>query len=107
MPQAEPIRSEIQQLLSLGRLPSEDDAAVTNLEQYETLLHSVSCPLSLTEAAALVSLFGPDGCFGLAWTMLHLIETAPGWVDYARQLPDENEWTQNLRERVERSSKAS
>ena len=22
--------------------------------------------------------FGPDECFGLAWSILHLIETAPG-----------------------------
>ena len=49
------------------------------------------------EAKLLLGSFGPDDCFGLAWTLLHLIETAPG----ARHLVVEpsatdNEWIQSL-----------
>ncbi|MDB6032726.1 MAG: hypothetical protein JWM16_3064, partial [Verrucomicrobiales bacterium] len=28
---------------------------------------------------ALVKVFGPDDYYGLAWSLLHLIESAPGW----------------------------
>src|SRR3546814_3082236 len=31
------------------------------------------------EATALAGVLGPDNCFGLAWTVVHLIESAPGW----------------------------
>jgi hypothetical protein len=47
------------------------------------------------EAGALARLFGPDDCFGLAWTLVHLIESAPEYLDH---LPvHENEWISRLR----------
>jgi hypothetical protein len=47
--------------------------------------------------------FGDDDCFGLAWTLLHLIESTPGWPLPAA-LPDlRNEWVRRLRERAKRA----
>lgn len=61
-------------------MPDEkQDIADGVIERYEEILHSISPPVSREEAEALVMLFPPNGCFGLDWTLLHLIETAPGW----------------------------
>ena len=96
------MRPEIKRLLLLGPLPSEDDASVDHLRLVEAELKSVTKPLTDDEARALVSLFGPDGCFGVSWSFLHLIETAPGWplADCLANL--ENEWVLSLRDRAVR-----
>ena len=96
------MRPEIKRLLLLGPLPSEDDASVDHLRLVEAELKSVAKPLTDDEARALVSLFGSDGCFGVAWSFLHLIETAPGWpiADCLTNL--ENEWVISLRDRAVR-----
>ena len=50
-------------------------------------------------------MFGPDDCFGAAWTLLHLIETAPNWPQ--EPLEDNgNEWLQMLNRRAERWKEA-
>jgi hypothetical protein len=51
----------------------------------------------------MVSLFGPDGCFGLAWTLVHLIETSPGWPIEGCITQLQSEWIVRLRERAERA----
>jgi hypothetical protein len=71
--------SQVQHLISLGPLPSEQVATVEQLRQFEAALVAVVPPLSDEEAVALLTLFGSDGCFGLAWTLVHLVESAPGW----------------------------
>lgn len=45
---------------------------------------------------ALVSCFGPDDCYGIAWSLLHLIESAPNPVLVSDPGPDSNEWHQRL-----------
>jgi len=54
------------------------DADPKIVERWQNLLAAVKTPVSDDEARALVRVFGPDDCFGLAWTLLHLIETAHG-----------------------------
>jgi hypothetical protein len=49
-----------------------------------------------------VHLFGPDDCYGVAWTLLHLIESAPGWPLHDCLQDIRNEWTERLRLRAER-----
>ena len=58
-------------------------------------------PVTDEEACALVKLFGSDDCVGLAWTLLHLIETAPGWPIESALIGLEGEWIRRLRERAE------
>lgn len=98
------VRDQVRQLCALGSLPPATATSPEHLRAYETLLSKVTRPLSDDEARALVVLFGPDDCYGLAWTLLHLIETAPGWP-----LPDclqgTGEWIETLRSRARRGGK--
>jgi hypothetical protein len=73
------------------------------LKIYEGLLSRVTPPVSNDEARSLVHLFGPDDCYGLAWTLLHLIESAPGWPLHDCLNDIRNEWTERLRLRAEHS----
>lgn len=93
------IRKEIEDLAVAGPLPSEDSATQKRLEVLDQLLEQVVPPVTDGEAQTLLSLFGPDDCFGMAWTVLHLIETAPSsrTADYSRF--SENEWVMVLEER--------
>jgi hypothetical protein len=100
------IRHEIAELLQMEPLPCEQELIqpqqLDRVKAYEMLLHSITKPVTDEEAKALTTLFGIDGCFGLGWTLLHLIETAPNWpIDECLMNP-ENEWIERLRNRAER-----
>jgi hypothetical protein len=73
------IRPEVREVVALGALPAEDVAEQQDLEHRERLVRAITRPVTDDEARALLAVFGPDDCYGLAWTVLHLIETAPGW----------------------------
>ena len=87
-------------LLRLGPLPSSAAATVPSIQAFQDLLSKVRTPITDEEACALVKLFGPDDCFGLAWTLLHLIETAPGWPVEGALNGLEGEWIERHRERA-------
>jgi hypothetical protein len=70
------------------------------MQAFEDQLSRVEIPITEEEACALVKLFGPDDCFGLAWTLLHLIETVPGWPVESALVGLEGEWIDRLRERA-------
>ena len=72
------MRSEILSLLSHGSLPSES-ASASAIGLRQNLIQRIASPVSLAEAVALAGILGPDNCFGLAWTVVHLIESAPEW----------------------------
>jgi hypothetical protein len=57
--------------------------------------------LSDEEAEALTSLFPSteDECFGLAWSMIHLIETAPHWPLEQCLQNTSNPWVAYLQQR--------
>ena len=57
------MREEIRKLAEMGPLPASDSAE----------LKAISAPTSDEEARILAGLFGPDDCYGLAWTLMHLI----------------------------------
>lgn len=78
---------------------SED---LARLEKYQSLLEGIQPPVTNREAEELLKLFGPDECFGLAWTVLHLIESAPGWPFGDEATQSENSWVRLLRERASR-----
>jgi hypothetical protein len=94
------VRMEVLELQRLGPLPSEGDAEVAHLEKVEELYRAIARPLTDDEARILVKLFGPDGCYGIAYSFVHLIETAPGWPlkECLQQL--NNEWKVELRNRL-------
>jgi hypothetical protein len=92
------VREAVEELVGVGRFPSED-ATVEDIERTQRLLERVIAPVSDAEAQLLAGIFGPDNCFGLSWTLLHLIETAPGArnADYSDHA--ENDWVKLLKAR--------
>lgn len=95
------MQQAISALLALGPLPSSAADAVPTIKIFEEQLSKVQTPIMDEEACELVKLFGPDDCLGLAWTLLHLIETAPGWPVEGALVGREGEWIDRLRERAE------
>lgn len=98
------MRDTIRQFVELGPLPDEE-ADSAQLSRHQALLDQIyrsERPVTDSEARAMVGLFGSDDCYGLAWTLLHIIETAPGWPLQDCLRDDRNEWVRRLRERAER-----
>jgi hypothetical protein len=96
------IRPEVKALVELGPLPPSSAVNDGELERYEGLLEGIVPPVTDEEARQLVRMFGPDDCFGAAWTLLHLIESAPGWP-LRDVLDGGNEWTRRLQQRADRA----
>jgi hypothetical protein len=72
------------------------------IEPFDLAIASLTPPASEEEARALLNVLPhhEDSLFGLAWGVLHFIESAPGWP-YADELDDRGWWVHFLRERVE------
>jgi hypothetical protein len=94
------MRPEVAALAQLGPLPAESEASVEFLRQLEQSYRAIARPVSDEEARALVMMFGNDGCFGLASSLMHLIETAPGWPLKDCLTNTHNEWVMELRRRA-------
>lgn len=99
------IRPEILTLAALGTLPAEGEVDPQNILEIEKLYRSISRPVTDDEASVLVSLLGNDGCFGLAYSFVHLIETAPGWPIRSCLEDMSNEWIRELVARAQRAGK--
>jgi hypothetical protein len=94
------MQAAIQHLVQFGPLPGSTAATTTVLRELEALLAEVQIPVTDEEARALVRLFGPDDCFGLAWSVLHLVETSPDWPIEGALDGLTGEWADRLRERA-------
>jgi hypothetical protein len=99
------IRDTVKELLEMGPPPSEAES-IRNptpfLEKYQQLLLSIEEPVTDEEATVLSGLFGADGCFGLGWTLMGLIETAPNWPIDECLGDSGNEWIELLKNRAAR-----
>jgi hypothetical protein len=97
------IRPEVQELTQLGPFPASQDADEQGINRRGDLLGRIEPPVTDEEATALLACFGPDEAFGLAWALLHLIETAPAGSP-VREPPTEstNEWIKRLWDRSHR-----
>jgi len=100
MSEGREMRQAVIELVKLGQLPASDEADVSKVEQFEQRIAEISGPVSDDEARALIGVFGSDDCFGLAWSLLHLIESAPNWplLDCLRDM--DNEWVKRLYSRA-------
>lgn len=72
------------ELATLGRLPTDDEAFPDDaalVDRWAYLLGQLSKPISDSEAGFLASCFPVDDsdCYGVAWALVHLIESAQGW----------------------------
>ena len=100
------IRPEIEELERLGPLPADDDdypGIDRKLFDVEHLLAAVDPPVTVEEARVLAALFPWDGgtCYGLAWSLLHLIETLgadglgaviPAEIERIPVIPEKPQW---------------
>jgi hypothetical protein len=100
------VRKEVAELLKMGPPPSSDEVirskSVDLVEKYEQLLSSIEKPVTDEEAKALTGVFGDDDFFGMCWTLVHLIETAPSWPIEDSLANVRNEWVQRLKDRSAR-----
>ncbi|MFI7333260.1 hypothetical protein [Micromonospora aurantiaca (nom. illeg.)] len=93
------IRDEVREFCRHGPLPSEQDDsehADADLENREQLLHAITPPVTNEEARLLTTCFGNDNCFGLAWTLLHLAESAPTPPVTSEPTEGSNPWIMRL-----------
>ncbi|MFE0606768.1 hypothetical protein ACFW2T_32880 [Streptomyces sp. NPDC058892] len=90
------MRSEVQTFVADGSLPGWD-ADERELDRRVKQIEAISAPVTRIEAQALAGCFGPDDCYGVAWSLLHLIETSPGPVPaVAPPGPDADDWHHTL-----------
>ncbi|MFF4863208.1 hypothetical protein ACWCRF_38055 [Streptomyces sp. NPDC002405] len=90
------MRPEVQAFVADGPLPDWDGSEDEVDRRYEQL-RAISRPVTAEEAQALATCFGPDDCYGVAWTLVHLIETGPGPVpSVARPASDADYWHETL-----------
>ncbi len=73
------VRKCVEEFVKLGALRESGIATEHDLDQRVTMLKMITAPVTDEEALALYESFGPDECFGVAWTLLHLTETAPNY----------------------------
>ncbi|MEV0742006.1 hypothetical protein AB0I51_40090 [Streptomyces sp. NPDC050549] len=90
---------EVRTFVAGGPLPDWDASEEEN-DRRDRQLVAIPKPVTAEEALVLVSCFGPDDCYGVAWTLLHLIETGPNPVLTARPAHDATEWHQRLYDRA-------
>ena len=105
------MRKEIKELAKMGPLPSYKIAMQSDqlekLDGYSQLIVAIRKPVTDEEARVLASLFGPDDGFGLEETLIHLVESAPGWPLWDCLEDMSNEWIQRLRRRLENAGISS
>lgn len=93
------IRDEVLDFARLGPLTSELDNSEDGDEAFDEMeraLHAIEKPVTVEEARLLLESFGEDNSFGLAWTLLHLIESAPSPVVTAEPPPGSNPWIERM-----------
>jgi hypothetical protein len=91
----------IEGLVKLGPLPpAKAPDILPRMEKIEELVYQVSQPLTDDEARALCKLFGPDECYGLAWSFVQMIESAPGWPLRDVMQETGNYWIDRMRYRT-------
>lgn len=96
------MRPEVTAFVELAPLPSYDaNPGTEELSRIEAALQAISAPVSDEEAQLLTECFGDDDCFGLAWALVHLIETAPTFAVVAPSDDFENPWKAVLWQRSE------
>ncbi|GGP78213.1 hypothetical protein [Streptomyces abikoensis] len=87
---------EVQSFVVDGPLPDRN-AGEEEIERRVKQLEAIPSPVTTEEAHALAGCFGPDDCYGVAWSLVHLIETTSGPLpSVSRPGPDTNEWQQTL-----------
>jgi hypothetical protein len=92
------MRPEIAHLVSKGPLPNSS-GGIQQIKEWQEALENIQAPLSDEEAEAVAALFptNDDDCFGLAWSLIYLVETSPSWLLQRCPQETENPWISRLR----------
>jgi hypothetical protein len=76
------VRIEVRTLEAYSPLARESEYTAQALAPIQAAIESITPPLALDEARTLLLLLdrkSEDDLYGLAWTLVALLETAPGW----------------------------
>lgn len=95
------MRDTVTALLALGRLPTAASSA-DQVGAFERALAGIHPPLTDDEAEALLAMFHDEGAedgFGMAWSLVHLIETSPTPMPRHDAGPAAGEWLRLLFDR--------
>lgn len=98
------IRTEIRELIALGPFPASENVNSETIRRQHELVQGIKPPVTNEEAKELLRVFGPDDYFGAAWTIVHLIESAPGWPIEECLAQVSNEWISRLKARAKPAS---
>jgi hypothetical protein len=95
------MRPEVASLVRKGALPRSKDRPEL-IKEWQELLGKITRPISDEEAEALIGLFpaSEDDCFGLAWSLIHLVESSPNWPLRRCLENRDNPWIALLRQRL-------
>jgi len=98
------MRQEFDELRLLGQLPAGDELSPRQAERYEEAIRRLPNAPTGEEATALLSLLPPDETtsFGIAWTLVHAIESSPDWPVWDA-LDDRTWWRALLVDRATKS----
>lgn len=86
------MRNSVKDFIKLGPLPESSATTAEDLDKRVAALKAISAPITDEESLTLAESFGPDECFGVAWTLLHLIETAPNHPRPREEVFQRSEW---------------
>lgn len=100
------IRQVVGDLVALGRMPDED-AEEEAIERWANTLKAIPPPLTDHEAVELAKCFPPDMGYGLGFSLLHLLETAPGWADALAGSINDREWRERAQRRIRNATKGA
>lgn len=94
------MRDCVKCLVEVPNLILSDDTSVETVEWAEEQIALFETPAQDDEAIALLKLLAradETSCFGLNWTILHFIETAPGWPIWPALRDAQGEWADRLK----------
>jgi hypothetical protein len=94
------MRPEVSNLVSKGPVPSAQ-GGVPQIKEWQEAFEKIKPPISDDEAKALIGLFpaSDDDCFGLAWSLIHVVETCPHWPLRECLQDTDKPWLARLRQR--------
>jgi hypothetical protein len=96
------MRPEVKRVVALGRMPAETDSAADWMTWQDA---TGALPSAATDEEALALLaslpVGEDSGFGMAWSLVHFIESAPNWPGIAAEGRG-GYWQTFLRDRTQR-----
>lgn len=90
------VQPVVRDLWKMAPLPPEEDSSPEVIEKFQRLILAIQRPISDEDAKLLVEVFGEDGCFGLAASLVQRIETAPSWPIKECLTRIDNPWVSEL-----------